>query len=177
MHSREVNRKRSPRAKRRSRTRTSSGSTSGMVGSAAAPGPGSWSSRSTAVTRGSCDLTAYGKHWLRLFPQHGPGRKHHRPIALSAWQRDITHRHPEDLLRGLIQSDGCRVIASIRAPKGKHYSYARYYLSNRSADIRGIFCEHLDLLSIDWTHPMDYVIQIARRPAVEALDRFVGPKS
>jgi hypothetical protein len=123
------------------------------------------------------DVTAYGKHWLRLFPQHGPGRKHHRPIALSAWQRDITHRHPEDLLRGLIHSDGCRVIASIRGPKGKHYSYVRYYFSNRSADIRGIFCEHMDLLSIDWTQSMDYVIQVARRPAVEALDRFVGPKS
>jgi hypothetical protein len=123
------------------------------------------------------DVTAYGRHWLSLFPQHGPGRKHHRTIVLSNWQRDITHGHPEDLLRGLIQSDGCRVIASIRAPKGRRYAYARYYFSNRSPDIRAIFCEHLDLLSIEWTQSMDYVIQVARRPAVEALDRFVGPKS
>jgi hypothetical protein len=123
------------------------------------------------------DVTAYGKHWPRLFPQHGPGRKHHRAIALSDWQRDITHQQPQDLLRGLIHSDGCRVIASIRAPRGRRYSYARYYFSNRSADIRGIFCEHLDLLSIDWTHSMEYVIQVARRPAVAALDQFVGPKS
>jgi hypothetical protein len=122
------------------------------------------------------DVTAYGKHWLTLFPQHGPGRKHRRTIALSDWQRDITHRHPADLLRGLIHSDGCRVIASVPAPKGRRYSYARYYFSNRSADIRAIFCEHLDLLSIDWTQSMQYVIQVARRPAVEALDRFVGPK-
>jgi hypothetical protein len=122
------------------------------------------------------DVTAYGKHWLRLFPQHGPGRKHHRVIALTDWQREITHRHPEDLLRGLIQSDGCRVVASIRGPKGKRYSYARYYFSNRSADIRGIFCEHLDLLSIGWTQSMEYVIQVARRPGVAALDRFIGPK-
>jgi hypothetical protein len=123
------------------------------------------------------DVTAYGKHWLQLFPQHGPGRKHHRAIALSDWQRHITYRHPQDLLRGLIQSDGCRVIASVRGPKGKRYSYPRYYFSNRSADIRGIFCDHLDLLSIDWTQSMEYVIQIARRPAVGALDQFVGPKS
>jgi hypothetical protein len=122
------------------------------------------------------DVTAYGKHWLQLFPQHGPGRKHHRVIALTDWQREITHRHPEDLLRGLIQSDGCRVVASIRGPKGKRYSYARYYFSNRSADIRGIFCEHLDLLSIGWTQSMEYVIQVARRPGVAALDRFIGPK-
>jgi len=122
------------------------------------------------------DVTAYGRHWLTLFPQHGPGRKHHRTITLADWQRDITHRHPQDLLRGLIQSDGCRVIASIRGPKGKRYSYARYYFSNRSTDIRAIFCEHLDLLSIAWTQSMEYVIQVARRPAVEALDRFIGPK-
>jgi hypothetical protein len=122
------------------------------------------------------DVTAYGQHWLTLFPQHGPGRKHHRRITLSDWQREITHRHPEDLLRGLIQSDGCRVIAIVRAPKGKRYSYARYYFSNRSADIRRIFCDHLDLLSIDWTQSMEYVIQVARRSAVEELDRFVGPK-
>lgn len=137
----------------------------------------------SGVTRTRCrrdsravDVSAYGGHWPTLFPQHGPGRKHLRTSALSDWQRDITHRHPEGLLRGLIQSDGCRVIASIRAPKGNHYSYARYYFSNRSADIRAIFCEHLDLLSIDWTQSMDYVIQVARRPAVQALDQFIGPK-
>jgi hypothetical protein len=122
------------------------------------------------------DVSAYGKHWLTLFPQHGPGRKHLRRIVFVDWQHDITHAHPRHLLRGLIQSDGCRIVASVPGPQGKRYSYPRYYFSNRSADIRAILCEHLDLLAIEWTRSMPHVIQIARRPAVKALDGFIGPK-
>ncbi len=44
------------------------------------------------------------------FPQHGPGRKHLRPIVLADWQRALTVRHPDALLRGLIHSDGARCI-------------------------------------------------------------------
>jgi hypothetical protein len=122
------------------------------------------------------DVSAYGKHWVALFPQHGPGRKHLRRIVLADWQHDITHAHPRQLLRGLIHSDGCRIVASIPGPRGKRYSYPRYYFSNRSDEIRAIFCEHLDLLAIEWTRSMPHVIQIARRPAVKALDRFIGAK-
>ena len=39
-----------------------------------------------------------------LFPQHGPGRKHLRTIALEPWQRAITFVHAEELIRGLIHS-------------------------------------------------------------------------
>ena len=50
------------------------------------------------------------KHWPCLFPQHGPGRKHERPIVLEAWQRArSSSAHPADFLRGLFHSDGCRV--------------------------------------------------------------------
>ena len=122
------------------------------------------------------DVSAYGKHWLALLPQHGPGRKHLRRIILVDWQRSITHARPRHLLRGLIHSDGCRIVASVPGPRGKRYSYPRYYFSNRSADIRAILCEHLDLLAIEWTRSMPNVIQIARRSAVEALDLFIGPK-
>jgi len=79
-------------------------------------------------------------------------------------------------VRGLIQSDGCRVIARIRGPHGRQYLYPRYYFSNRSSDIRRIFCGHLDLLDVRWTASNAFTIQIARRPAVDALDRFIGPK-
>src|SRR5262245_12557733 len=41
-----------------------------------------------------------------LFPQHGPGRKHDRRIRLASWQRSITFVHAEELIRGLIHSDG-----------------------------------------------------------------------
>jgi hypothetical protein len=122
------------------------------------------------------DVSAYGNHWLALFPQHGPGRKHLRRIVLVEWQRNLTHARPRDFLRGLIHSDGCRIVASIRGPREKRYSYPRYYFSNRSGDIRAIFCEHLDLLGIEWTRSMPHVIQVARRSAVAALDHFIGAK-
>lgn len=48
-------------------------------------------------------------HWPCLFPQHGPGRKHERPIVLEHWQREIVEQHPGPFLRGLFHSDGCRV--------------------------------------------------------------------
>jgi hypothetical protein len=48
------------------------------------------------------------KRWPELFPQHGPGRKHKRRISLERWQRDILDAEPEQFLRGLIHSDGCR---------------------------------------------------------------------
>ena len=48
------------------------------------------------------------KHWPCLFPQHGPGRKHERPIVLEDWQRTIVEAHPGPFLRGLFHSDGCR---------------------------------------------------------------------
>lgn len=31
------------------------------------------------------EVSWYSKHWAVLFPQHGPGRKHHRPIVLARW--------------------------------------------------------------------------------------------
>src|SRR3954471_15222448 len=39
-------------------------------------------------------LCVYSRHMACLFPQHGPGKKHHRRIALEPWQRDAVARHP-----------------------------------------------------------------------------------
>jgi hypothetical protein len=54
--------------------------------------------------------------------------------------------------------------------------YPRYQFSNRSDDIKAMFCEHLDLLGIAWRRARARNISIARREAVAALDEFVGPK-
>lgn len=54
------------------------------------------------------EVYSYSKGWPCLFPQHGPGKKHLRPIVLTEWQRTLVKRRPEQLLRGLIESDGCR---------------------------------------------------------------------
>ena len=88
----------------------------------------------------------------RAFPQHGPGRKHTRPIVLADWQRALTHAHPAAPIRGLIHSDGCRCANRFQTtlPGGRvaDYSYVRYFFTNHSADIRGIFVEHCGLLGI-----------------------------
>jgi hypothetical protein len=48
--------------------------------------------------------------------------------------------------------------------------------SRTDPDIRRIFCDHLDLLGIGWTHPNAKLIAIDRRTEVAKLDDFVGPK-
>src|SRR5918996_2566862 len=126
--------------------------------------------------RSRCVFVAkYSKQWPCLFPQHGPGRKHERPIVLRAWQRLLVHRHAELFLRGLIHSDGCRFINPIRHGD-KLYTYPRYSFSNASADIRKLFCDACDLLDIEWRVMNARNISVARRASVARLDEFVGPK-
>lgn len=118
--------------------------------------------------------------WRLAFPQHAPGRKHDRSIVLSRWQRELTRSHPEAFLRGLIHSDGCRTLNRFRTklPSGRvaEYAYPRYFFTNLSADIRGIFCEHCELLGIRWTQSNPRNISVAQRRSVALLDSFVGPK-
>jgi hypothetical protein len=71
-------------------------------------------------------------------PQHGPGRKHERPIVLEEWQRAIVERCPGDFLRGLFHSDGSRTrnwATRMVAGKKKRYDYPRWEFVNRSDDI------------------------------------------
>jgi|SRR5215216_3332295 len=128
-------------------------------------------------TVGACsEVYAFSKQLPCLFPQHGPGRKHERPIELATWQQDIVNAHPEKLLRGLLHSDGCRFINPIRHGD-KLYTYPRYAFSNASSDIRRIFCDACDLLGIEWRVMNARNISVARRESVARLDEFVGPKA
>jgi hypothetical protein len=115
------------------------------------------------------------KQWPCLFPQHGPGRKHERPIVLSDWQETLVERHPELFLRGLIHSDGCRFINPVRHGK-KLYTYPRCNFSNASADIRKLFGDTCDVLGIEWRVMNARNISVAKRASVARLDDFVGPK-
>lgn len=121
------------------------------------------------------EVSTYSKHWPCFFPQHGPGRKHLRPIRLTAWQQQIVDKHHKPFLRGLIHSDGTRIIATER--KGSYVRRApRYAFSNRSEDIKELFCKSCDALGIRWTRPSDRQIAIYRKASVAILDEFVGPK-
>ena len=112
------------------------------------------------------------QHWPCLLPQHGPGRKHLRPIRLEPWQSEIVAGAHELFLRGLIHSDGCRIVANDRGRLT-----ARYHFANRSEDIKHLFCASLDALGVHWTRPCDKQIAIYRKDDVAFLDRFIGPKS
>lgn len=118
------------------------------------------------------DVYLYSKHWPCLFPQHGPGKKHHRQIRLERWQQALVDQATEEFIRGLIDSDGCRVVANDRGVRS-----IRYHFSNRSDDIRGLFCAALHQLGIPWTQNSRYEIAIYRKAATARLDEFVGPKT
>ena len=126
------------------------------------------------------NVTAGSKHWPDLFPQMGPGRKHERPIVLAPWQREIVEAHPWPFVRGLIHSDGCRTVNRFktRLPSGRvaEYAYPRYFFSNLSADIRGLFCESCEQLGLRWTQSNHRNISISHRTSVALLDENVGPK-
>ena len=123
------------------------------------------------------EIQSYSNAWPCLFPQHGPGRKHERTIELTDWQQAIVDREPEQLVRGLLHSDGCRVMNRV-VVDGKDYAYSRYFFSQVSKDIQGIFCRALDQLGIDYTFARRGLdVSIARRESVARLDSFVGEKS
>lgn len=82
--------------------------------------------------------------------------------------------HPDQLLRGLVHSDGCRTINRIRHPQ-QTYAYVRYQFTNASADIRAIFCDAC-ALGVEWRRMKEQDISIARRASVAKLDAFIGPK-
>lgn len=126
--------------------------------------------------QGCVEIGSSSKHWPCLFPQTGPGRKHERPIVLAPWQQWHVERYPKLLLRGLVQSDGCRDNNWVTS-KGRRYEYSRYTFSNASDDIRTIFTDTCDRLGVHWTQPTARVISIARRADVAFLDTFIGPKS
>ena len=121
---------------------------------------------------GCLDLSSHSKHWPCLFPQHGPGKKHHRRIALEPWQQALVDQATEEFVIGLIHSDGCRVVANDRG-----VASIRYHFSNRSEDIIGLFTAALDKLGIHWTRSTKYIVSIYRKADTARLDTFIGPKS
>jgi hypothetical protein len=119
-----------------------------------------------------CNIVAVcSNHWPCLLPQMGPGRKHNRPIRLEPWQDDVVSHERHAFIRGLLHSDGCRVVANDRGVRS-----VRYHFSNKSDDIKRIFCDSLDALGINWTRPCDRQIAVYRKASTALLDEFVGPK-
>ncbi|MDO9497411.1 MAG: transcriptional regulator [Nocardioides sp.] len=124
-------------------------------------------------------LTVSWKHWPCLFPQHGPGTKHARPIVLDDWQRAIVEAHPAEFLRGLFHSDGSRVANRVQRPVAgvmKSYVYPRWQFTNYSADIRELCCWALDLADVPWRQSNVHDISVSTRAGVARLDGLIGLK-
>jgi hypothetical protein len=68
------------------------------------------------------------------------------------WQQRIVDAHPDQLVRGLI------------------------HFTNRSEDIKRIFCDACDALGVQWRVMNRDSISVARRASVARLDEFIGPK-
>ncbi|MFE1789247.1 helix-turn-helix domain-containing protein [Streptomyces sp. NPDC059525] len=130
--------------------------------------------------RGGCvEVKSYTQHWVCLFPQHGPGKKHERQIALEEWQQEIVDAHPWEFIRGLIHSDGCRTI-NWTVRNGKRYEYPRYFFTNKSDDIRRLCTDTLAKVGVQWTvlarGSDPFNVSIARKESVALMDAHVGPK-
>jgi hypothetical protein len=125
---------------------------------------------------GRCvDVSGYWKHWPCYLPQHGPGAKHKRPIVLTDWQSHIVEDFVKRFLRGLIHSDGARIVATER--KGRYVRRApRYVFSNRSEDILKMFVAACEREGIHCTRASHKQIAVYSKSAVAGLDTFVGPK-
>jgi hypothetical protein len=132
------------------------------------------SARRVAQTpaKGCVVVNASWKHWPCLFPQHGPGKKHLRTIELVPWQREIARKEPGRLLRGLIHSDGCRILNRVNGT-----AYPRYHFTNKSKGILEIFCTACDDYRVHWTAPRPTMLSVARRTDIARLDLVIGPKT
>jgi len=119
-------------------------------------------------------VSNFWQHWPCVFPQHGPNLKHLRTIELAPWQVPIVGAYPRQLLRGLIHSDGCRVMNRVW---GGRYEYPRYFFTNNSRDILQIFRDACDQIGVRHRNSKPNTISIARRADVAALDAFIGPKA
>lgn len=122
--------------------------------------------------QGCLEIYNYGKHWPCLFPQHGAGPKHLRPITLAAWQLRLVDVHAGEFMAGLIHSDGCRCLNRVQG-----YVYPRHFFSNESPDIRALFVTTCERLGVRRRPAGRRNISVARRGSVAILDRLVGPKT
>lgn len=133
-----------------------------------------------AVARTGCtEIKSTSKHWLCLFPQHEPGRKHEREIKLEPWQEEIVAEYPGDFARGLSTltaagrstGSGGRSRTATGGTSTRAISFV-----NHSADIHRLCGQALDRLEVLWRFSKPTTISVARRKSVARLDQFVGPK-
>ncbi len=141
------------------------------------PSPSAWSGRDDTWIV----LSTYSLHLPCLFPQHGPGRKHTRPIVLEPWQAEAVSAHPWSFIRGCIQTDGCSFINRTDIHRPRPYEYRSYDFSNKSRDIIGVFVRACDEVGVQTrvTGSLErgWGVRINRRESVALMEEHVGVKA
>jgi Homeodomain-like domain len=113
----------------------------------------------------------YSSHLTCLFPQHGPGKKHHRRIVLEGWQQELVESAPWRFLRGCIWSDGCSFINRTGA-----YEYLSFDFANRSEDILALVEWAYGLVGVQYRRAGGR-IRVNQRKSVALVEAHVGRKS
>ncbi|HEX5927227.1 MAG TPA: helix-turn-helix domain-containing protein [Baekduia sp.] len=142
----------------------------------------------SAVARASGVPRATVRDWRRGGVQDevpaatcgGCGGSEHDPLTLNrgrAARRWRPGHGPGLIYEALgLPMDMFPVMFAIPRTSGGRPGRRPARLSNRSDDIRGLFCAALDRLEIPWRRMNRWNISVAQRTAVAALDAFVERK-
>ena len=129
---------------------------------------------------GCVHVSLYSTHLSCIFPQHGPGMKHQRPIILERWQREHVETEPWPFIRGCIRTDGCAFINRTNVHREQPYEYLSYQFSNMSGDIVGLFVDACSAVGVFTRLNCDargrWDVRINRRASVELMVEHVGLK-
>jgi hypothetical protein len=130
---------------------------------------------------GNCvNVSVYSLHLPCVFPQHGAGPKHERPIVLEDWQERLVEDAPWHLLRGLIRSDGSAFINRTDVHRPRPYEYLSYDFSNRSRGIVDLFTWACELVGVEYRRTGTgrlHDVRINRRASVAKMLEHVGLKA
>jgi hypothetical protein len=125
-------------------------------------------------------LSLYCSHLPCLFPQHAPGQKHRRRIALERWQQELLDAAPWRFIRGCIWTDGCSFINRTNVHQPVPYEYLSFDFSNMSHDIVRLFVDACDRVRLDYrvAHQPGgpWRVRINRRASVRRVAADVGIK-
>ncbi|HEY7150235.1 MAG TPA: helix-turn-helix domain-containing protein [Solirubrobacterales bacterium] len=137
----------------------------------------------TPGSKGKCTaVSLYSIHLVCLFPQHGPGPKHARPILLEPWQQNLVECAPWAFLRGCIRSDGSVFINRTDIHRTRPYEYLSYDFSNRSKDVVDLFTTACGLTGVrdyrvSGAPGRRWSVRINRRASVALMLEHVGLKA
>jgi hypothetical protein len=126
-------------------------------------------------------VSLYSAHLECLFPQHGKGLKHRRPIVLEGWQSEIVEATPWPFIRGCIRTDGCAFINRTDVHRDQPYEYLSYDFSNMSTDIVELFIDACDRVGVFTRVNRNrrglWKVRINRRRSVALMVNHVGLKT